>query len=296
MRLCVFLLLLSHVVSAQIPRGLTSVARIREEIRIPLDNKMIQMRQNFIETPRQGVLIYSADKNIRCPNDNIVFRGEPLLRVVTNEEIHPIKRTIKTYYGCSKNIAYREITVETKSQFRYELLGPDNLSIFSLLRSDRGASAQSEIKLLGNIVYRIQEFSRQSYLEIFYFRYPFRVNFSLNGFDLNFNRNVDESGHYIVRVFPSKRVEFFNNKGERISKGNFNQTFQFRGISYFIDAILQDLPATKFLNAGDRNQKLIQELRNAQTFLLSGTNGGYVRNLINEYIKNAEAGELIDNR
>ena len=164
MRLCVFLLLLSHVVSAQIPRGLTSVARIREEIRIPLDNKMIQMRQNFIETPRQGVLIYSADKNIRCPNDNIVFRGEPLLRVVTNEEIHPIKRTIKTYYGCSKNIAYREITVETKSQFRYELLGPDNLSIFSLLRSDRGASAQSEIKLLGNIVYRIQEFSRQQVL------------------------------------------------------------------------------------------------------------------------------------
>lgn len=292
----ILLSLLSFESLADVPAGILSIQKVYEDIKLPIDNKLLQMRQNFIETPRTNTFSYSSDKDITCPNGENVSRGESLLRLVTQLEEQPLKRTIKTYYGCSQEVAMREMLIESATEYRYELTGPQNIPIFSLSKIQTSGESLSEILLNNQKIYRIQELKRAQYTEYFYYQNAFKLNFSLNGYNLNFDRRLDNPGKFIMRVFPNGRVEYFDPHGDRISKATFVETFQFRGINYFLDALFQDLPETKFINSGSRNQKLIAELRNAQTFLLSNTNIEYVKNLINEYIKNAQEGELIDNR
>lgn len=281
---------------AEIPQGLLSVDRILEEIQLPINNKILQMQQNFVETRSSSVQTFTSQDVVSCQSGLSVQPGSPILRVVTENQILPLKREVKTYYGCNQSQSFREIKIDTLEEFRYQLLGPDNLAIFTLLKLKSPTEIRSEIYLTNQRVYLIQERSQGGTEEFFYFRFPFQVNYNQAGFRININDTNEVSGHYLVRQYSQGFLEIFSPQGERISKAEFIRNNGFRGVNFFIDSVLQDLPETKFISSGNQNQNLINELRNAQTFLLSNTNLNYVRNLINEYIKLAEDGELQDNR
>lgn len=253
------------------------------------------MQQNFIEQVRGSVTTFTSDNPVRCELGDRVAAGDDILRVITRQE--PGKKTL-FYYGCRKQLSYREMFIgDQKSDFfRYDLTGPDNKNIISLIKQKSPGVVTSLIMLNDQKVYQIQAFQRAGYKEIFYSKFPFVFAIKFNGFDIQEEVRETYSGQMRLRVYPNKRVEYFNHSGEFISRGKFLEKTSFNGLDFVVGTVLKDLPATKFLNAGNRNQKLIQELLSAQSFLSSNTNIEYVRDLINRYIKNAQDGELIDNR
>lgn len=281
---------------AQVPQGLLSVERLLEEIQLPINNKIIQMQQNFVETQNNTVRTFTSQETVSCQSGISVQPGGPILRIVTESQFLPFKREIKTYFGCNQSQSFREVLVDAPNEYRYQLLGPDNLPIFTLIKVFSGNEVRSELQLTDQRIYLIQQRNSGDLKEFFYFRYPFQINYNRAGFQINVNDNREISGHYLVRQFANGPLEIFSPQGARVSKAEFIRNNGFRGVSFFVDSILTDLPETKFISSGNQNQRLINELRNAQTFLLSNTNINFVRNLINEYIKLAEEGELQDNR
>ena len=294
----VFLLSLLVVTNlkAEIPQGLLSIERVLEEIKLPINNKILQMQQNFVETQNSSVQTFTSQEVVACQSGLTVQPGSPILRVVTESQVIPLNRVVKTYYGCNQSQSFREVQIDTPEEFRYQLLGPDNLAIFTLLKLRSSTETRSEINLTNQRVYLIQERNLGGIEEYFYFRFPFQINYNQAGFRININDTNEVSGHYLVRRYTQGLLEIFSPQGERISKAEFIKNNGFRGVNFFVDSVLQDLPETKFISSGNQNQNLINELRNAQTFLLSNTNITYGRNLIYEYIKLAEDGELQDNR
>ena len=281
---------------AQVPEGLLSVEKIYEEIQLPIANKILQMQQNYVETQFDTVTTYTSREAVSCQTGRTVQPGMPILRVVTESQLLPYRREVKSYSGCNQNLSFREELIDSPDEYRYQLFGPDNESIFNLFTIKLPTEKHSEIHLTNERVYLIQEKLNNGNKEFFYYKFPFRLNFDVNGFNINFNNTTERNGYYFVRERANGILEIFSPQGVRVSKAEFIRNNGFSGINFFIEAILKDLPETRFISSGNRNQKLINELRNAQTFLLSNTNINYVRNLINEYIKLAEDGDLQDNR
>ena len=282
--------------TAQVPDGLLSVEKIYEEIQLPINNKILQMQQNYVERSFDSTTIYTSNEKVNCQTGATVQPGMPILRIVTDSQLLPYKKTIKSYYGCSQNLSFREVLIDSPDEYRYQLFGPKGESIFHLFTITTNFEKHSEILFTNEKIYLIQQKENSGNQEFFYYKYPFQINFDVFGFNFNINDTRETNGSYFVRKLDNGIVEIFSPQRRRISKAEFIKNNSFRGVNFFVDAVLHDLPETKFISSGNRNQKLINELRNAQTFLLSNTNLNYVRNLINEYIKLAEDGDLQDNR
>jgi hypothetical protein len=296
--MAVGVLALTNAVHGKIPKRLLSVDKVIDEIKMPLNNKLLQMHQNFIEETAPNIIKYTSDKISKCQLGQSVPVGENILKITKQRSKNTkLKKHITTYTGCSGQESFKEISIKyTSGNDSYEFIGPDNTSIFKTIRLKDQNQTTSQIFMNDQMVFKIIERKRNGYDEVLYKKYPFTVSLNYNGGKINFNSVQSFNGAYRLKIYPGRRVEYFDDSSQLISLANFQKQIGFRGINYFIDLALKDLPKTKFINSGNGNTKLLEELRNAQTFLISGSNIDYVKNLINEYIKEAVEGNIIDNR
>ena len=292
------LLTVSTIGHGKIPKRLLSVDKIIGEIKMPLNNKLLQMQQNFIEDSAPNITKYSSDKVSTCQLGHTVPAGQTILKITKqNSKNIKLEKDITTYTGCSGLESLKEISIKyTSGNDSYEFFGPNNISIFKTIRILGKEQTTSQILLNDQMVFKIIERKKNGYEEVLYKKYPFTVALNYNGGDINFNSSQSFNGAYRLKIYPGKRIEYYDDSSRLISLSKFQKQIGFRGINYFIDLALNDLPKTKFINSGSSNTKLLEELRNAQTFLISGSNIDYVKNLINQYIKEAVEGNIIDNR
>jgi hypothetical protein len=282
----------------KIPRALLSMDKFIADIKLPLNNKMLQMEQNFIEKTSGNTTKFFSDRIVHCQLGQTVAIGQTILKVtkqqVTNSKL---KKDIISYYGCSGQESFKEITTGYFSgKTSYELLGPNNISIFKSVREENSGRVLSLFFLNDQLIYKVIERKKTKYDEVLYKKYPFTLNMNYNGGNINFSSNEVFNGAYRLKIFSNKRIEYLDDSSKLTSLVNFQRRIGFRGVNYFVDLALMDLPKTKFISSGSGNTKMLEELRNAQTFLISGSNIEYVKNLINKYIKEAGEGNIIDNR
>jgi len=300
-RLSLFIFIFSSVFCsvslAEIPRNLLSAELFKRDIRLPIENKILQMDQNFIKEDFGRTIKYFSNKEVRCQNDKVIRAGQEIFKIIKQTFI-TMDRTkeVINYYGCSKTLFFREISTTSKNGSSYELIGANNLKVYRSLKKKTGNVTVTSLYIDNQDFIKITEKSHKNYKEVFYKRFPFFLYMKINGKPFIYNHEFENAGDYRLRIYPKNRIEYYDYSAKPISLGKFQETVQFRGAASFIGAIFLDLPETKYVNSGTNNAKLLGELRNAQTFLISNTNINFVKNLINEYIKEVEDGNIVDNR
>lgn len=257
------------------------------------------MKQNFIESDTGQVIKYHSNRSENCQLGEVLTPGRTILKIKKQSVIkaNNYEKNITRYYGCKQVESFREIRIKYENDdLSYEFFGPDNISLFRTIRKNEGDKRVSHFFLNDQVIYKVIERKREKYEEVLFKKYPFTVNLNYNGGRINFNSSQAFNSAYRLKIYPGRRIEYYDDESKLISFNKFQQNIGFRGVSYFVDLALRDLPKTKFISSGNRNTKMLEELRNAQTFLISGNNIDYVKNLINTYIKAADEGNIIDNR
>ncbi len=78
----------------------------------------------------------------------------------------------------------------------------------------------------------------------------------------------------------------------------FQKAFHMEGLTYPVMSVLVELPTTDFVSSGSKSARMLEELRNAQTWLITGGAAqiNLVKILIDDYIKAVDKGMISDNR
>ncbi len=291
------LVFLSSTAYAEVPDNLLSSKKFRDEIQLSLKNKILQMNQNFVSTIYGQTARYTSPNSVRCKSQVTVSPNDTILEITkTSKNSESYVKEIKNYIGCSKKISFREETFSNPERESYELTGPDNVRMFKYLKIVKQNRTTTTFSIAGKDFARMVETQRDNYSTVHYHFTSRSVLLKVFNSMMSFNTSEKSTSHYWAKIYKTGFIEYYADDYQQISLATFLKNVNLEGINRIVGTLLYDLPETKFLKSGNSNAKLVNELRNAQTFLLSNTNIDYVKNLIDEYIKAAESGDISDNR
>lgn len=316
--------------SFAIPDHIFGIKRILEDFRKPIQDKLTQLRQNYIERTYKNGIRFISNEKVVCP---FGIGIEPLTNIVTysyTSQVSTDELTGKvTSYenrklrGCAKKDTISEkIKIIGKRAFLNDHKtimngglsfqmnnGEKDLIDYRMMDSDGKQVVRIYSKVTGND--RITNFymGDEKFMQIFYKRigdklevrykfYSFNFQLNRNGYEFRSHINARSDGYFKAVIHDSGAIEYYNDKLVQISFASFQKSFGLNGISFIMESILIELPKTDFVNSGGGSARLKEELRNAQTWLIGGNPAqlNLVRNLIEEFIQAADKNLLIDKR
>lgn len=313
--------------SFSLPSQFFGIKRISDEFRLPIKNKLLQLRQNFIETNYKGGTRFTANSETNCPLKTVVPALSPIVKYeyrlktqkLNNKTITYENRFLKgcdqsqtlvekikvvgnkTYFSSNIDILsgnYDFSMTDGKEELDYRMFdgfGEQVIRLYSKIENNQRISNffLGPEKLM-QIIYK----KMKGKLEVRFRFYPITFAMDRNGSKFKMSIPARYEGYYKGIIYDSGAIEYFNEKGIQISLADFQKRFGLEGVSYIMNSILIELPETKFVNSGNQSARLIEELRNAQNWLIQGGPAqlNLVRNLVEEYLKASQNGLLVDKR
>jgi hypothetical protein len=316
--------------SFSVPDHMLGVKKIMKDFRKPIQDKLLQMRQNFIERSYKNGTRFISNEKVVCPFGVEIAPKESIVTYtyttdVTKDEVTNKITTVQNRLlrGCAKkdtiqerikivgNKAYlqdHQDVMQGKLQLQMGK-GAKELVDYRMLDSQgvqvmRIYSKISDTKRITNFYFGDQKFIQITYiknktnLDLRYRFYNMDFNINRNGFVYSEAIPARTDNFFRAIVHDNGAIEYFNDKGIQVSLASFQKNFQLNGISWIMDSILIELPVTDFVSTGGDSARLKEELRNAQTWLIGGNPAqlNLVRNLIEEYLQAVDKGLLIDKR
>jgi hypothetical protein len=310
-----------------LPNHMIGLRRLAEDYRQPIKTKLLQLRQNFIERQFESGTRFFSDTLITCPLGVQVFEKQPLVRYEFQKKAFQengkiISQEFRNLKGCSgedslverfKTIAKKEylssdqtimkgefdFTLSSdKESIDYTLFDSKGEAVVRLYTRQEGSERFTHYYLGGQELMRISYKKMASRLEVAY-RF-FSINFTMNRNGYRFTSAIPARfiGAYRALISNDGAIEYFDDLYNPISLATFQKKFSLNGVNFILDSLLIELPKTDFVNSGNQSTRLIEELRNAQIWLINGNPAqlNLVRNLVEEYLQAAEKGLLIDQR
>lgn len=319
-RLLLGALLCGQAAGAGLAPELFGAESFSQQFRSFLINKITQMDQNFIREVQGREVYYYSNKWVRCQDSTKAAPRQKLFRINYAQSLEEDKYAEhRFYYGCDGGLAWREtIRAEGVEQnlhtaaeiltgemnlkaageyerFSYELADSESNPVFSIHGHLLEGGGSMSFSLSGDLFMRRTISESETGKVVRYYSSPFQFNLDRNGYRFNMSSSGAFEGFLEARLGEAN-TQYFNNKRERISLAEFQQKFIFHGGKFIMDSLLAALPKTEFVATNMAGGKMLDELRNAQTFLISGTQLNLVRNLIEEYIKAVQKGAIVDRR
>jgi hypothetical protein len=329
LRSSIFILLIGWqtcFASLSFPKQFLSPTSITKELRLGLINKLVQLRQNFIERKTPTGAKFISDKDVVCPLGTKVLKNESLVSLSFSNHYQKIEGSSKiqsyeyrNYYGCTGNISLKEsiivISDEKKGHklqdqlageldlrfgnkydsYDYKMVDGRGDQVLRIVTNKSQDVLNTTISI-GNEKYISITINKLKNKSVFRYKFnaiPFVIN--RNGFSFEMNIPQRFEGFMKAEVFDNGRINYFNPKGIQVSLSSFLQEFQLDGFDFIMDSLLATVPKTKFFTSGNENARILEELRNAQAWIISGQDN-LVRNLIESYIKDIKEGLILDKR
>lgn len=289
-----------------------------DQFRSFLLNKLKQMDQNFIRDINQGEISYISNENVTCLDGTDVEKNQPLMRIIFSPKLDGENyHEVRDYMGCNGKIAFQE-SIEVKGidkplhsikdfyqnkliiskireykEFTYSLIDNHGERVFSYHSSQISPNHEEMDFYLNNqIFFKRQILNKEN---VTYNSYGINFKMDRNGYTFSANSNARFSRPISARITPTN-IEYYNPMQRRVSLAEFQKFFVLEGFNFIMDSLLAYYPKTTFVTSNLQSSKLLQELRDAQTFLINGVQLNLVRNLIEEYIEAVQKGEIVDNR
>lgn len=279
------------------------------------------MNQNYVRTATSGQVFYtSPESNVNCLNGVSVSASQKLFDFTYQKELKDKKYSERRVYkGCDRQVGFTEIyrvegvesevhtdqdIVDGKMDFEvtdkvnsliYQLTDQEGSAVFEMFFKRVGNKTTLILKITGNTIITrvVSRVGDKTFIA--YSPTAFSIKFEANGYSVNASQRTVSPA---VRAYIDKLNTFYYDPLQnKISMADFQKMFDFGNLpSMMIAGLLAEFPPTEFVRTGNFNVQLLQELREIQTFLISGTNSNLIRARIEEYIKAAEEGSLVDNR
>jgi hypothetical protein len=295
-----------------------------QNLRLPIENKLSQLAQNFSIVKDPNGISFRTAKDIICPQGDKVLKDQAVARIQISN--HVIDDTIVNhifYFGCDGNQAFREEIVSTGPGARmftvddlfkeritadiynmkeltfkeYGLYDQQNVEFFKWNKTIQDnievTSLYVEKSLIDRMTVTVESSSRKI---AHYFKSSFNIKFNRNGYNFNAKRTVGMNSRDTVILDDINGTEILNASSRRISLKQFLEDFTLNGLAWIVESVLIQLPKTSFVALGNRNQKFIQELRDIQSWLLAGINMAVIQAKIEEYIDAAQKDLIVDRR
>lgn len=328
--LSVFILEKAAHASFSVPDNMLGVKRILFDFRRPLKDKLLQLRQNFIERKYKQGTRFVSNEIVTCP---FGVKVQPLENIVNYSYTQDISKDVqtgkvttienRTFRGCAKKktLTERIKVIGDKSYAASEkdiLQGNLNLTMdnggreiidYRMFDSDGNQVMRLYSKINGKYRFTNYYFGSDKFMQILYEKkndkldikyrfFPFDFILNRNGFQFSTKVGARSQGYFRAFVYKSGAIEYFDDKGVQVSLASFQKNFQINGINFIMNSILIEFPVTDFVNTGGDSARLKEELRNAQTWLIGGNPAqlNLVRNLIEEYLQAVDKGLLVDKR
>lgn len=313
-----FVILSFGLRAGELPGEFFSISMYSEYFRQNIENKITQMSQNFVKVVSPGEVYFFSNSETSCQNGEKVPARQKIMSISFSKELKGQEYTeSRIYKGCGGHVSFKEIlrvsgasselhtdkeifegkmdldSPESQRAMSYELKDGEGKLVFSGYFKRFGKSTSTVFKL-GDSKFstRTTDVTAQGKKVIFK-AYPFEFNQSRNGYRINFDSNGNGT---LMALITDMNTIYYNNNRERTSMANFQGSFNLGGLDIIMDSMLAELPETKFVTTGTQDAKMLEELRTAQTFLISGTQLNLVRELVEKYIKAVEEGSIVDNR
>jgi hypothetical protein len=288
-----------------------------DQFRPLLLNKIKQMDQNFIRNINQGSITYISRNDEVCLDGSHVEKNQPLMQILFDQKLKDKNyEEVRSYVGCNGRVVFQEVLfikgidslLHSQDDFYNYKLDLSKASTYDEIQyffiDDHGArtfaiNGQKSNKLsemnffLNNQLFMKRIIENDQWVS--YSSYPLHFKMNRNGY--RFETRSSKRFHNQLRANVTKNnIEYYNPEGERISLASFQENFTVSGFNFIMDSFLAYYPKTEFVTSNLQSSKLLNELRDAQTFLINGVQLNLVRNLIEEYIEAVKKGEIVDNR
>lgn len=309
-----------NCLSQELPSQFTTAKSFADLVRAGLVNKIAQMDQNFIRTAGGNEVGYHHTEEVSCLNGVKASPRQKLLKIsYASSFLDGHYQETRFYYGCSNTLGFRESysingvkgpvhdrseilagkmdfeSVSKSDDFSYELADGNGSPLVEIIHRKHTDRSAMVFKIGGAKVLRRQVKLLDPKKIVRYFAYPYEFSVSRNG--SHFNAKSDGAfENYVTAIIDADNISYYGPSKERLSMAAFQALLQPPPMNLIMDMLLAELPETKFISSNAQSSKMLEELRNAQTFLISGVQLKLVRNLIEEYIKAVQEGSIVDNR
>ena len=270
----------------KIPTGLISYEQTYAELNLPIENKLTHMRQNYIEYKYNS---FKSANDEYCQSHRVVPKDNPILRV---KETYIDSNRIVKYFTCAGFPTLITLDYSSEEQKIFSLKNQSGDQIIKITDDE----SQSLFYLGGQLYLKIQKRLHSNENVYEYISYPIDIKLHFGKRTRHITRSRLFEGKYKIIQNKDGHYNYRDSNNQLIAYKDFQNTVNIKNLPNIVNALLMDLPKTKFVTSGSQNKEFLKELRNAQGYLLSNSNLEYVKNLIKTYIDEAQKGNILDNR
>lgn len=326
-------LLFSTIARAEnvpLPSSVLGVDEIIEEFRGTLKSKIVDLGKNYISQTSDHIIVFKNSADINC-NGNKIAKGNPITSLRYNSTYNDDGKELNEkalYVGCSGEYAFVEDVITRGTNLKpitfndfirgkrtFDLKDNENSRLYRVSNNENEEIFKVIIEKLGNGKIADFYYLGQKFLSINY-NYSTsstRAIFTAYSYNATYVRKYGKwssrsnyspvSFSVFVNQMSKDQVQYYDGSLNLLSLNNFLGLMN----DYLLNSTLSSLrsifeyhtyyfPSTETTSSGAASQKLLEELRIAQSRLLTNTELNLVRNFIQELINATEAGQISDNR
>jgi hypothetical protein len=305
------------------------VDEIIEEFRGTLKTKIVDLSKNYISLISEQVVVFKNSEDMEC-NGNSISKGTVITSLKYGFNFngdHELNEKA-VYTGCSGDISLIEDVITTGDNLKplpfndfirgkrsFDLQDNEQSRLYKVSNLEGEEIFKVFVEKKGNTKFAVFYYVGQKFLTINY-EYnssSTRAIFTAYSYNASYVRKhgrwnsrstyAPVSFSAFVNKFSADQVVYLDANGARLSLSNFLGMFD----NYVLQSTVSNLqsifdyhnyyfPSTEATKSGAASQRLLEELRVAQTRLLTNSEINLVKNFVQNLINAAEAGQLIDNR
>lgn len=317
---------LAHAENIQLPTSVLGVDDIISEFRTQFSTKLVDLGKNYISTFNKDSVYFTNSDVVVCNN----------IKNTPGERLGGISYMYKAgssdlyekvqYFGCNQetalieevttvgtNLAPQKFSDIIKGKRSFDLKDNETSKIYKIKNELSEEIFTVYIEKKDNAKYVNYFFLGQKVLSMFYDYGANATSVVINyyGYSASYVRKFASWSFdrgftpFTNRVYAKKGelVQYLDKENTPISLSNFVNMFNSTIMNLTV-AKLSDIieyhtyffPMTEATKSGSQNQRFLEELRKAQTRLLTNSELNLVKNLLQEFINAAELGQITDNR
>lgn len=313
-----------------LPSSVLGIDEIIEEFRGTLTSKVVALGKNYITQTADHIIIFKNSSDLNC-NGTKIPKGNAITSFKYNSTFADEGKELNEkalYVGCSGEYAFvediisrgsnlkplsfndfirgkRSFDLKENESFRlYRISNNENEEIFKVVIEKMGNGKIADFYYLGQKFLNINYSYNTSSTRAIFTAYSYNATYLRKYGKWTSKSNYSPVTFSVfVNQMSKDQVQYYDSSMNLLSLNNFLGLMN----DYLLNSTLSNLrsiveyhtyyfPNTETTSSGAASQKLLEELRIAQSRLLTNTELNLVRNFIQELINATELGQITDNR